>query len=107
MVSIWKLFIRKLYHILSLSNNVLLDTIVDSFHNGDEFKPMRHMLALLSNWKEGATLVKESLRTKIRESSDLLIPYRWSGEGFVKGCQRFRLTEGLNNAIFNNTMTYG
>jgi hypothetical protein len=57
-----------------LSNNILLDTIMDSFQNGDEFKPMRHMLALLSCWKEGGTLVKLSLRTKIRESSDLLIP---------------------------------
>lgn len=57
-----------------LSNNILLDIIMDSFHNGDEFKPMRHMLALLSCWKEGATLIKQSLRTKIRESSDLLIP---------------------------------
>ena len=58
-----------------LSNNILLDTIGDSFHNGDELKPMRQMLALLSCWKEGrATLVKESLRTKIKESSDLLIP---------------------------------
>jgi hypothetical protein len=60
-----------------LSNNILLDTIVDSFNNGDELKPMRHMrdmLALLSCWKEGATLVKQSLRTKIKESSDMLIP---------------------------------
>jgi hypothetical protein len=57
-----------------LSNNVLLDTIVDSFRGGDELNPMRHMLALLSCWKEGAALVKESLRTKIKESSDLLIP---------------------------------
>ncbi len=57
-----------------LSNNILLDTITDSFHSGDELKPMRHMLALLSCWKEGATLVKESLKTRIRESSDLLLP---------------------------------
>ena len=48
---------------------------MDSFHNGDELKPMRHMLALLSCWKEGrAALTKESLRTKIKVSSDLLIP---------------------------------
>ena len=57
-----------------LSNNILLDTVVDSFHEGDELKPMRHMLALVSCWKEGATLSKESLRTRIKESSDLLIP---------------------------------
>ena len=57
-----------------LSNNILLDTIVESFHDADELNPMRHMLALLSSWKEGATLVKESVRTKIRESSDILIP---------------------------------
>ena len=57
-----------------LSNNILLNIIVDLFYNGDELRPMRHMLDLLSCWKEGATLVKESLRTKIRESSDLLIP---------------------------------
>jgi hypothetical protein len=57
-----------------LNNNILLDTVMDSFHDGDELKPMRQMLALLSCWKEGATLVKESLRDKIRESSDLLVP---------------------------------
>ena len=27
-----------------LGNNILLDTIVDSFHNGDELKPMRGWL---------------------------------------------------------------
>ena len=58
-----------------MSNNILLGTIVDSFHGSDELKPMRHMLALLSCWKEGeGILVKQSLRTKIKESSDLLIP---------------------------------
>ena len=57
-----------------LSDNILLDTIMESFHGDDELKPMRHMLDLLSCWKEGATLVKESLRTRVKESSDLLIP---------------------------------
>ncbi len=57
-----------------LSNNILLNIITDSFNDRDELKPMRQMLSLLSSWKEGATLLKESLRTKIRESSDLLIP---------------------------------
>lgn len=58
-----------------LSNNIVLDIISDSFHGGDELNPLRHMLALLSSWKEGdATLVKESLRARIKESSDLLIP---------------------------------
>ena len=64
----------KILSLAQLSNNILLDTIVETFHNGDELKPMRHMLILLSYWKEGATLIKESLRTKIKESSDLLIP---------------------------------
>lgn len=57
-----------------LSNNVLLDTITESFDDGDEFKPLRHMVNLLACWKEGDILVKESLKTKIKESSDLLIP---------------------------------
>ncbi|HEY7572867.1 MAG TPA: hypothetical protein VH796_16020 [Nitrososphaeraceae archaeon] len=58
-----------------MGSNVLLDTIVDSFNEGDELKPMRHMLALLSCWKQdGGILVKQSLRTKIRETSGLLIP---------------------------------
>jgi hypothetical protein len=58
-----------------LSDNILLDTIGDSFHGADELKPMRHMLALLSCWKEGGgVLIKQSLRARIRESSDLLIP---------------------------------
>lgn len=65
----------KIVSLSPLSNSILLDTIIESFHSGDEMKPMRHMLALLSCWKEGGgTLVKESLRTKIKESSDLLIP---------------------------------
>lgn len=41
-----------------LSNNILLDTLSESFNDRDELKPMRHMLDLLSCWKEGATLVK-------------------------------------------------
>lgn len=53
---------------------LLLETIVDSFHDGHELKPMRHMLTLLSCWKEGTTLVKESPRTKINQSTNLLIP---------------------------------
>jgi hypothetical protein len=57
-----------------LSNNILVDTIIDSFNDRDELKPMRHMLTLLSYWREGAGLVKPSLKTKIKESSDLLIP---------------------------------
>jgi len=57
-----------------LSNNQLLIYIKDLFHAEDEFKPLRHMLTLLSGWKEGDILFKESLRTKIKESSDLLIP---------------------------------
>lgn len=58
-----------------LSDNILLNTIVDSFDERDKLKPMRHMLVLLSCWKEGGgTLIKQSLRTKIKESSDLLIP---------------------------------
>jgi hypothetical protein len=57
-----------------LSNNILIDTLSDTFKDKDELKPMRHMLTLLSYWKEGPALVKESLRTKIRESRDLLIP---------------------------------
>jgi hypothetical protein len=41
-----------------LDSNVLLDTIVDSFNEGDKLKPMRHMLALLSCWKQdGGILV--------------------------------------------------
>jgi hypothetical protein len=58
-----------------LSNNTLLDTIVESFNGEDKLKPMRHMLTLLSCWKEGGgSLTKQSLRAKIKGSSDLLIP---------------------------------
>lgn len=45
-----------------------------TFRDRDELKPIRYMVVLLSYWKEGATIVKESLRTRIKESSDLLIP---------------------------------
>lgn len=30
-----------------LSDNIILDTVMDSSHNGDELKPMRHMLAIV------------------------------------------------------------
>jgi hypothetical protein len=66
---LWKIILHS-----PLSNNILLDTIRDSFNDRNELKPMKHMLDLLSCWKEGATLVKESLKTKIKESSDLIIP---------------------------------
>ena len=57
------------------SDNMLLDTIVESFDEEDKLKPMRHMLTLLSCWKEGGgSLIKQSLRAKIKGSSDLLIP---------------------------------
>jgi hypothetical protein len=63
-----------------LSNNILLSTIMESFpkvdelKSIDELKPMRQMLGLLSCWKEGDFLAKESLINQLRELSGLLIP---------------------------------
>jgi hypothetical protein len=57
-----------------LNNNQILNSVLSSFHNGDEFKPLRYMLTLLSDGKQENVLVKETLTSKIKESSGLLIP---------------------------------
>ena len=57
-----------------LNNNQILNSIQDSFHDGDELKPLRYMLSLFSNGKQENVLVKETLASKIKESSGLLIP---------------------------------
>jgi hypothetical protein len=57
-----------------LNNNQILNSVLNSFHNGDEFKPLRYMLTVLSDGKQENVLVKETLASKIKESSGLIIP---------------------------------
>jgi hypothetical protein len=57
-----------------LNNCQILNSILDSFHDGDEFKPLRYMLSLLPDGKQENVLVIEPLGAKIRELSTLIIP---------------------------------
>ncbi|MGA7898447.1 MAG: hypothetical protein WCA39_06245 [Nitrososphaeraceae archaeon] len=50
-----------------LNNCQILNSILDSFHDGDEFKPLRYMLSLLPDGKQENVLVIEPLGVKIRE----------------------------------------
>ena len=57
-----------------LKSNQLLRSILDSFDDADLFKPLRYILSLPSGREEGYSLIEDPLRTKIKESSDLLLP---------------------------------
>jgi hypothetical protein len=46
----------------------------ESFDSEDEFEPLRYLSVFFPDTKKERILTKESIRTRIQESSDLLIP---------------------------------
>ena len=57
-----------------LDNNDIILSISNSFEDKDEFAPLRHISTIFPNLQGEKILTKETLRIKIRESSDLIIP---------------------------------
>lgn len=56
-----------------LNNNQCLTQLIDSFKDEDDFKPLRHISENILN-KSQDILVEQNIMTRIKESSDLLIP---------------------------------
>jgi hypothetical protein len=57
-----------------LDNNETLLSIADSFEDEKRFRPLRLISSILPHTEGEKILSKELLRTKIQESSDLIIP---------------------------------
>ena len=58
----------------SLDNNKILLSTGNSFEHQDEFEPLRHLSLIFPDSQKENLLTKESFRTKIQDSSDLMIP---------------------------------
>jgi hypothetical protein len=58
----------------SLDNNETLISLAKSFEQIDGFEPLRHISAIFPYAETEKILTKESLTTRIQESSDLIIP---------------------------------
>jgi hypothetical protein len=58
----------------SLNSNKTLVSMSESFASEDEFEPLRYLSVFFPDTKKEQILARESIRTRIQESSDILIP---------------------------------
>lgn len=57
-----------------LDNNKILLSISKAFYSNDGFEPLRTILTIFNYKEEEKILIKEPIRTRLKESSDLIIP---------------------------------
>ena len=66
--------LSKIVFYYPLNKNYILTSICEAFDSKNELEPLRQMFTSQLNIKSDTLLTKERLRTRLQESSDLLIP---------------------------------